>query len=721
MANCFWAAFVEGQGLYCLLCKRHNSSSAQNKSEKFSVTPSTRFKKATLKEHKTSKAHKDTVAVHETHKHSIYHKDEQEKQATRNKTVEKVMRNAYFIMKEELSITKLAKLNDLLELQGIKEMRHFEHGSQRIVAEVVQAVGEAMMRTFLEDIQKASCYGLLVDDVTDVSVKELMITFIQYIDTVGNVQTKFLFVRNLLKDSVSANAITIHDNIMEGLRSLNIDTAKFSSICTDGAAVMVGKKNGLAALLRQSLPEILNFHCVCHKLALATVDTLADETLKYINDVHEWCRQVWHMLEKSPKKMAIFIKAQVEVAECETGNDYEDKNQRKMAAVKLKKACKTRWLSFEQSVHSIKRSLHPLLLALVEMNTPIGDGLHKKMSTTKFVGTIYMLDEVLPILSRLSVTFQQGKMAFANIKGGIEKAKYDLTERLTSDSFLRDMEESQILSKLKLNLAPHTAALKSLKEKYILSLINNIEARFDTCQEVFNAFRIFDPKLLPSRVSKEFKEYGDEEINVIGQHFVSKDVDRLNAEWGHFKFDMLDLKDMEASLVLLSSSKQVYPLMSFIADVCRTAPVSNAWPERGASAIKMIKTRLRRLLKKVTFKCLLQVSINGPPVAEANDIIESAAKLWLTERNRYKIQNHKWLATSSASTQTPQGVDHKQEPENVYPQPEVNPVATDQTATESVEKHGQGQPQDLLDLLGVGDVECEKSNDEEYDSSLDSD
>ena len=154
------------------------------------------------------------------------------------------------------------------------------------------------------------------------------------------------------------------------------------------------------------------------------------------------------------------------------------------------------------------------------MNVPIGDGLYKKMHTAKFVGAIYMLDEVLPILSRLSLTFQKGKMAFANIKGVIEKAKFDLNELLSSDSFLRDMEESQIFSKLDLELAPHTEeVLKSLKKKYILSLIQNIQARFDKCQEVFTAFRIFNPKLLPSRTSDDFKHYGENEVDMIGHHF----------------------------------------------------------------------------------------------------------------------------------------------------------------------------------------------------------
>ena len=88
---------------------------------------------------------------------------------------------------------------------------------------------------------------------------------------------------------------------------------------------------------------------------------------------------------------------------------------------------------------------------------------------------------------------------------------------------------------------------------------------------VFNAFRIFDPKLLPSRDSTDFKCYGMDEVKTIGHHFCEKDIDKLTAEWGHFKFDMLELKYMESSLVLLSTSKQNYPLMSFIADVCRTA------------------------------------------------------------------------------------------------------------------------------------------------------
>lgn len=36
--------FVEGKGVYCLLCKKHNMKNKRNKSDKFAETPSTRFR-----------------------------------------------------------------------------------------------------------------------------------------------------------------------------------------------------------------------------------------------------------------------------------------------------------------------------------------------------------------------------------------------------------------------------------------------------------------------------------------------------------------------------------------------------------------------------------------------------------------------------------------------------------------------------------------------------
>ena len=62
--------------------------------------------------------------------------------------------------------------------------------------------------------------------------------------------------------------------------------------------------------------------------------------------------------------------------------------------------------------------------------------------------------------------------------------------------------------------------------------------------------------------------------------------------------------------------------------------MSNAWPERGASAIKRLKTRLRSTLKNDMLNALLQVSINGPQVEDCRPLIATAVKEWLAKPRR---------------------------------------------------------------------------------------
>ena len=66
-------------------------------------------------------------------------------------------------------------------------------------------------------------------------------------------------------------------------------------------------------------------------------------------------------------------------------------------------------------------------------------------------------------------------------------------------------------------------------------------------------------------------------------------------------------------------------------------PVSNAWPERGASAVKRLKTRLRNSLKKDMLKSLLHITINGSPVEKAEVLINTAVAMWKDKKKRRKL------------------------------------------------------------------------------------
>ena len=79
--------------------------------------------------------------------------------------------------------------------------------------------------------------------------------------------------------------------ITEELKRDKLDINKLSSFASDGASVMTGSQNGVAAKLREQVPTLINIHCICHCLALACNDT--NDTLKSISQVETVIRQLW--------------------------------------------------------------------------------------------------------------------------------------------------------------------------------------------------------------------------------------------------------------------------------------------------------------------------------------------------------------------------------------------------------------------------------------------
>lgn len=93
-----------------------------------------------------------------------------------------------------------------------------------------------------------------------------------------------------------------------------------------------------------------------------------------------------------------------------------EKNK-KVVAKKIKKACQTRWLSFDAtwSIHDDFVAVLQTLRQLKDIDA-VAAGLLSKIASSKFIGTIYILREVLPVLSSLSKNFQRGHVNFSHIQ-----------------------------------------------------------------------------------------------------------------------------------------------------------------------------------------------------------------------------------------------------------------------------------------------------------------
>ena len=157
--------------------------------------------------------------------------------------------------------------------------------------------------------------------------------------------------------------------------------------------------------------------------------------------------------------------------------------------------------------------------------------------------------------------------------------------------------------------------------------MNNIDDRFESSLLVLEAFSVFDCMAVPSPSNKVvFQEYGKEYISTLaGHYFTGNETDeeevlvaKMRAEWDKLKFDLhewkakvpKDVKDGKhpskittttwtlQHLLQQPSFRFFYPMLTQLAECCLSLPVSNARPERGASAFlkKRIKTRLRSRL-----------------------------------------------------------------------------------------------------------------------------
>lgn len=153
---------------------------------------------------------------------------------------------------------------------------------------------------------------------------------------------------------------------------------------TDGASVMVGKENGVAAKLKREAKLLLNVHCTCHRLALACGD--ANDQISYIKTVEKVLIQLWSFFHNSGKRTAAYTKAVSASAELQISH-----SAKKRVVKHVKKATRTRWLSTESTVDGIFCNFVPLTQTLKIYSNdsdPVAINLITEIKLKKFVGAV---------------------------------------------------------------------------------------------------------------------------------------------------------------------------------------------------------------------------------------------------------------------------------------------------------------------------------------------
>ena len=299
-------------------------------------------------------------------------------------------------------------------------------------------------------------------------------------------------------------------------------------------------------------------------------------------------------------------------------------------AKKAQKVCRTCWLSTSNAVDGVYEDFVPIIQAInfTDDKDGLASYLLSKIKSFKFVGAIYILKAVLPEQAALSKAFQRGTVNFGRIVHAINH---------TTD---------------KLNITLH----------------------FKDSMPVVSAFNLFNPTAIPNCGTSEFTSYGCKEVATLTEDYFPNDEEsrrQANAEWEKLKYDLLlwkgqipeELENVTPTEWCLSLRRPLsmrtdlghfYHKLVWIAETILSLPVSNAWPERGASAVKGIKSRLQSRMSNQMLEALLQISIYGPPVSKAEDLVKETVKTWSKTKKRRKLPPAVNLgATTSGNSEIP--------------------------------------------------------------------
>ena len=157
-----------------------------------------------------------------------------------------------------------------------------------------------------------------------------------------------------------------------------------------------------------------------------------------------------------------------------------------MVAKKLKKACDTRWLSFNSAIQSLYADLVAVLQTLKHLkqdpDQPAAYGLLKKINKVKFIGAVYILKWILPILATLSKSLQKGAINYASIKPSIDYSKDRLNDvKITEEpikQLKQDLSSGGRLETLELVCTESNVRdLQGLLQKYTKALVKTVTRR----------------------------------------------------------------------------------------------------------------------------------------------------------------------------------------------------------------------------------------------------
>ena len=630
------ACFVlaSDKGIRCKFCALHDVgavASAKSDQQQYGALSAFPTQKKAMAKHLESGRHKASVVTEKTRRTSILEKQAVQVKEVTQQTVADRINSIYFIAKNEVANRKFRSLQDLIDRIGRNEnLKNFGHDSSKSVYEFLVYIADYLLQGHVANAKASGYWASLVDETTDVTTLQQYITFVRYVHK-GVPKTFFLDIRPL--DTGGATAINIYNTWKQVADDYGLVEQQNIANATDGAHAMVGEHNSLGQKIKAANDRVVNMHCSAHRAALSAAD--GSDALAEITDMEALLLTVWKYYHRSCKR---------------TENLSECKRVLGTKGLRLKARSNTRWLSGQAAGIAMKSEINAIWMSLTHFATSGGgdasaDGILRKLRCKRFVKSLYIYCQAVNIMNIMNKTFQVGELNFSMLKPAVDACKAGLEKIMRDDSALKELQEcwsERFEADLgQLNEAD-ALSMSALTKRYIKKLVASLDTRFPD-HDILTLFGVFDPADIPDTV-EERADYGDSQIDKLCTKFkLPKATAKLHFHsFIEFVFNTPSLKtcktagDLCTKVLCQEERFAMYPEVVELMKIAMTIPLSTAWPERGFSALKRVKSFMRNRLLTAMLNALLQISLNGPRVL-SDEQANAIAEKWLGERKRRKV------------------------------------------------------------------------------------
>ena len=394
--------------MLCSLCKRYSTKSKYNKTTDWSASPCICLRKDSVHRHASSVQHSNAVQLEKVRvaaeREGRIPQDFEAEILLQKQAIKGAMQCLYWLVYSEIPhTTKYSSLVDAVQFMGCEHFKllhrseNAKYKSERIIQEFVQVVSDQIKQKQLQQVSSSPFYSVMIDESTDVAILKEMVVYARYISD-GDVKTTFLHISELF----NGKADTIESSLLACLEENDLPLSKLVGLGTDGASVMTGRHNGVAARLKRRQPILTGIHCLCHRLALAVAQA-GNEVPFIARKFKPTLSQLFYFYENSPVRMS-GLKAIEELLDS--------------IKLKLEQPADTRWLSHDNVCRTLIRILPSVITSLSREAEERGDvlalGLHKVVQQYKFIATLYMMTDLLPTVTRLSRALQASSIDLSN-------------------------------------------------------------------------------------------------------------------------------------------------------------------------------------------------------------------------------------------------------------------------------------------------------------------